>query len=62
MLARFGVHAEVLTDQRREFLGFFEVLFTKALLDHHTTSRYRDKADGLTEPVVQTIKRGLRKY
>ena len=34
MLARFGAPAEVLTDQRSEFLGAFEVLCTKALIDH----------------------------
>ena len=62
VLARFGAPAEVLTDQGREFLGAFEELCTKALIDHRTTSRDHPKADGLAELVVQTTKRGLRKY
>ncbi len=62
VLARFGAPAEVLTDQGREFLGSFEELCTKALIDHRTTSRDHPEADGLAERVVQTVKRGLRKY
>lgn len=62
VLARFGAPAEVLTDQGREFLGSFEALCTKALIDHRTTSRDHPEADGLAERVVQTVKRGLRKY
>jgi transposase InsO family protein len=62
VLARFGAPAEVLTDQGREFLGAFEELCTKALIDHRTTSRDHPEADGLAERVVQTPKRGLRKY
>jgi hypothetical protein len=60
VLARFGAPAEVLTDQGREFLGAFEELCTKALIDHRTTSRDHPEADGLAERVVQTTKRGLR--
>jgi transposase InsO family protein len=62
VLARFGAPTEVLTDQGREFLGSFEELCTKALIDHCTTSRDHPEADGLAERVVQTVKRGLRKY
>ena len=62
VLARFGAPAEVLTDQGREFLGAFEALCTKALIDHRTTSRDHPEADGLAERVIQTVKRGLRKY
>jgi len=62
VLARFGVPAEVLTNQRREFLGAFEDLCTKALINHCTTSRDHPKVDGLIEKVVQTIKYGLQKY
>ena len=62
VLARFGASAEVLTDQGREFLGAFEELCTKALINHRTTSRGHPKADGSAEHVVQTTKRGLRKY
>ena len=62
VLARFGAPGEVLTDQGREFLGSFEELCTKALIDHQTTSSDHPEADGLAERVVQTVKRGLRKY
>ena len=62
VLARFGAPEEVLTDQGRKFLGTFEALCTKALIDHRTTSTDHPKADGLAERVVQTVKRGLRKY
>jgi hypothetical protein len=62
VLARFGAPAEVLTDQGREFLGSFEALYTKALIDHRTTSRDHPEADGLAERVVQIVKRGLWKY
>ena len=62
MLARFGAPAELLTDQGRKFLGAFEELCTKALIDHRTISRNHPEADGLAERVVQTTKHGLRKY
>ena len=62
MLARFGAPGEVLTDQEREFLGSIGALCTKALIDHHTTSRDHPEAGSLAERVVQTVKRGLRKY
>ena len=62
VLASFGALAEVLTDQRHEFLGAFEALCSKALIDHRTTSWDHPEADGLAERVVQTIKYGLRKY
>lgn len=62
VLARFEAAAKVLANQGRKFLGAFEELRTKALFDHRTTSRNHLEADGLAERVVQTIKRGLRKY
>jgi transposase-like protein len=62
VLARFGAHAEVLTDQKREFLGAFEELCIKALIDYRATSRDQSEADGLAERVVHTTKRGLKKY
>ena len=62
VLARFGAPAEVLKDQGHEFLGSFEELCVHALIDHRTTSRDHLETDGLTERVVQTVKRGLRKY
>lgn len=62
VLSRFGAPAEVLTDQETEFLGEFQALCDQALIDHRTTSRDHPEADGLAERVVQTVKRGLRKY
>jgi transposase-like protein len=62
VLSRFGAPAEVLTDQGREFLGEFQTLCEQAMIDHRTTSRDHPEADGLAERMVQTVKRGLRKY
>ena len=62
MLAHFGALVEVLMDQRREFLALFEKLCTKALINYRTISQDHPEADGLAEQVVQTTKRGLRKY
>jgi hypothetical protein len=52
----------VLTDQGREFLGEFQTLYEQAMIDHRTISRDHPEADGLAERMVQTVKRGLRKY
>lgn len=49
-------------DQGREFLGAFDRLCSKALIDHDMTSHDHLEADGLIEHVIQTVKRGLRKY
>ena len=62
VLARFRASVEVLTDQGREFLGAFEELCTKIFVDHRTTSWDHQEVDGLAERIVQTTKRGLRKY
>jgi hypothetical protein len=62
VLSRFGALAEVLTDQGQEFLGEFQTLCEQVIIDHHTTSRDHPEADGLAERMVQTVKRGLRKY
>ncbi|CAM6122949.1 unnamed protein product [Calypogeia fissa] len=62
VLSHFGAPAEVLTDQGTEFQGEFQVLCDRSLVDHRTTSRDHPKADGLAERVMQTVKRGLRKY
>jgi hypothetical protein len=62
VLSRFGAPAEVLTNQGREFLGEFQTLYEQAMIDHRTTSRDHPEADGLAEHMVQTVKRGLRKY
>jgi transposase-like protein len=62
VLSRFGAPAEVLTDQGRKFLGGFQTLCEQAMIDHRTTSRDHPEVDGLVERMVQTVKRGLRKY
>jgi hypothetical protein len=62
VLSRFGAPTEVLTDQGREFFGAFQTLCEQAMIDHRTTSRDHPEADGLAECMVQTVKRGLRKY
>jgi transposase-like protein len=62
VLSHFGAPAEVLIDQGTEFQGEFQVLCDKALIDHRTMSWDHPEADGLTECVVQMVKRALRKY
>jgi transposase-like protein len=62
VLSRFGAPANVLIDQGQEFLGEFQMLCEQAMIDHRTTSRDYPEANGLAECVVQTVKRGLRKY
>jgi transposase-like protein len=62
VLSRFGAPAEVLTDQEREFLGEFQTLCEQAMIDYRTTSRDHPEADGLAERMVQTVKRGLRRF
>jgi hypothetical protein len=62
VLSRFGTPAEVLMNQEREFLGEFQTLCEQAMIDHRTTSRDHSKVDGLTERMVQTMKRRLWKY
>ena len=52
MLARFGAPTEVLTDQMKEFLGDFDELCTKTLINYRTTSRDHSEADGLAERVI----------
>ncbi|CAI6004936.1 unnamed protein product [Closterium sp. NIES-64] len=62
VLTRFGACGEVLTDQGTEFQGEFEELLASCLIPHRTTSRYHPQSDGLTERLIQTLKRGLRAY
>lgn len=38
ILAQFGAHTEVSTNQHRRFLGAFEELHTKPFIDHHTNT------------------------
>jgi hypothetical protein len=62
VLTMFGAPAEVLTDQGDEFLGVFDELLTRLMIDHRRTSRGHPQADGLAERMVQTIKKALQKF
>jgi hypothetical protein len=62
VLCKYGVPAEVLTDQGEEFQGEFAELLTKLLIDHRLTSRDHPQSDGLAERMVQPVKEALRKY
>ncbi|CAI7751098.1 unnamed protein product [Closterium sp. NIES-54] len=62
VVCRFGACAEVLTDQGTEFQGEFKKLLEETGITHRRTSRYHPQSDGLTERLVQTLKRGLRAY
>ncbi|CAI5933361.1 unnamed protein product [Closterium sp. NIES-65] len=62
VLCRFGAPGEVLTDQGTEFRGEFQALLDEARVTHRLTSRYHPQSDGLTERLVQTLKRNLRAY
>ncbi|CAI7777910.1 unnamed protein product [Closterium sp. NIES-53] len=62
VLWRFGAPGEVLTDQGTEFRGEFQALLDEARVTHRLTSRYHPQSDGLTERLVQTLKRNLRAY
>ncbi|CAI5468770.1 unnamed protein product [Closterium sp. Yama58-4] len=62
VLTRFGACGEVLTDQGTEFKGAFDKLLAEVGIKHRRTSRYHPQWDGLTERMVQTIKKGLRAY
>jgi hypothetical protein len=62
VFSHFGAPVEVLIDQGTEFQGEFQVCCDKALIDHRTTSRDHPEVDGLTECVVQMVKRALHKY
>jgi len=61
VLSRFGACAECLTNQGSEFRGEFQNLLDHALIDHCRTSRDHPQADGLTERMVQTCKKGFQK-
>lgn len=62
VLAHFGAPAEVVSDQGKEFLGEFDALCERSLIDHRQTSRNHPEANGLAERMVQTTKRALKKY
>jgi hypothetical protein len=59
VLTMFGAPAKVLTEQGNEFLGEFDELLTRLMIDHRRTSRVYPQADGLVERMVLTIKKVL---
>jgi hypothetical protein len=59
---RFGACAELVTDRGGEFGGAFQACLDAALIDHRSTSAYYPQANGLSERVVQVVKRALRKW
>jgi hypothetical protein len=61
VLGRFGACAEVLTDQGSEWKGAFAQLLTECLIDHRQTSANHPQGNGLSERVVQTCKRALKR-
>jgi len=62
VLAHFRAPVDVLIDEWRKFLSSFKEVCTKALIDHHTTSRNHLETDGLVESIVQIVKCSLWKY
>ena len=61
VLSRFGAPAKVVTDQESEFKGEFFDLLHHHGIDHRMDSREHSQADGLSERMVHTINRGLKK-
>jgi transposase InsO family protein len=62
VLTRYGAPAEVVTDRGGEFGGAFQECLDAALVDHRATSAYHPQANGLSERIVQVVKRALRKW
>ncbi|CAI7732521.1 unnamed protein product [Closterium sp. NIES-53] len=62
VIRRFGACAEVLMDLGTELQGEFKNMLEETGITHRRTSRYHPQSDGLTERLVQTLKRGLRAY
>jgi hypothetical protein len=52
MFNRFGVSADVFSTKVWNFMGSFQELFEKALIDHHATSWDHPKVNGLIEWMV----------
>ena len=59
VLARYGACAEVVTDGGGEFKDEFDELLVKAMVDHRVTSPNHPQANGLSERMVKTIKKGI---
>jgi hypothetical protein len=62
VLTRFGVCAKVITDRGGEFGAEFQECLDVALIDHRSTSANHPPANGLSERIVQVVKRTLRKW
>jgi hypothetical protein len=60
--ARFGLPAEVITDNGPCFEGTFHDFCTRKLIDHRRISEDLPRSNGLAERAVQTIKAALRKH
>lgn len=53
MLVYFEISVRILLDKKNGvFFRAFETLYTKTLIDHHTTSKNHPYKDGLAEYVV----------
>ena len=61
VLGRYGSCAEVLTDQGKEFMGEFQELLERYMIDHRVTSPHHPQTNGLAERLVQTIMGALTK-
>jgi len=61
VLCRFAAPAEILTDGGGEWEGEFDELLSSCFIDHRLTSPNHPQANGLSERIVQVVKKGLRK-
>jgi site-specific DNA-cytosine methylase len=62
VLARFGLPAEVVTDNGSSFRGAFEELCKKKFIHQRFITEDVPRSNGLAERAVQTIKAALRKH
>ena len=61
VLSRYKAPGEVLIDQGREFIEEFRTLLEQHEIIHRLEYEEHPQSDGLTEQMVQTMKRALRK-
>ena len=61
IFCRFGAPAEVVTDGGGEWEGAFDELLASCFIDHRCTSPNHPQANGLSERIVQVLKKSLRK-
>jgi hypothetical protein len=61
VLGCHGCPGEVLTDRGLEWASVFAAQLQQHAIDHRLTSPLHPQADGLTERLVQTVKRSLQK-